>query len=368
MNRRCLHWSYLNYKEIPMDLYSYEDLEEVYLKENYIAAIPKWFLNLTNLKFIHLAGNNLTQLPEELYLLENLEFLDVSNNQLQHLPSSIGYMLNLLHLNVSSNELTDLPKTLTYMKRLESLNISKNKLKRIPQFICECSRLNELNLSENTEIWHIPERVANMPSLQMLSADKCSLIYLPVALAKFLDYLRIFNNSAITHIPIIYEKFYQNYFETPTKSPHIPVTHSDFFWVVEKETFKKLLLPIGTKEIFPVPSKENQVTLYDDCLKTLENLNRLMPFYENPALKYMLPEKCMVNHIRNGPTGRCTVFKCSNPLFTTYYFMVVKRRGSTSRQIFTCYFCTMYCANVWLNENNKKYYCIDWEIYEEPME
>lgn len=60
------------------------------------------------------------------------------------------------------------------MKRLESLNVSKNNLKRIPQYICECSRLNELNLTDNTEIWHIPERVSYMPSLQMLSVDRKS--------------------------------------------------------------------------------------------------------------------------------------------------------------------------------------------------
>lgn len=45
----------------------------------------------------------------------------------------------------------------------------------------------------------------------------CSLVYLPVALAKFVDCIRIFNNSAIKHIPMIYEKFYQTYYESPNK-------------------------------------------------------------------------------------------------------------------------------------------------------
>ncbi|KAI8122585.1 hypothetical protein FF38_03273 [Lucilia cuprina] len=368
MNRKCLHWSYLNFRDIPMDLYLYEDLEEVYLKENYICAIPKWFLNITTLKFIHLAGNNITALPDEMYLLENLEFLDVSNNQITELPESMGYMTKLLHLNCSSNDLTELPSTITYMKNLESLNVSKNRLKRLPLQLWECGRLNELNISDNIDIWHIPERISYMQSLQMLSADRCSLLYLPVALAKFIDYLRIFNNSAITHIPIIYEKFYQNYYETPTKMQTVPVSRDDFFWVIEKETFTKLLLPIGTKKVFRVPSKENQVTLYDDCLKALEYLNKLSPFYENPVLKYILPERYMVDHIRNGPIGRCTVFKCSNPLFTTYYFMVVKRRASRSKQLFTCYFCTQYCANLWLMDNHKKYYCVDWEVCDDYID
>lgn len=61
---------------------------------------------------------------------------------------------------------------LTYMKNLESLNVSKNRLKRLPLQLCECSRLNELNISDNIDIWHIPERISYMQSLQMLSADR----------------------------------------------------------------------------------------------------------------------------------------------------------------------------------------------------
>uniref|UniRef100_A0A1A9ZYI3 Leucine-rich repeat-containing protein 28 n=1 Tax=Glossina pallidipes TaxID=7398 RepID=A0A1A9ZYI3_GLOPL len=364
MNKRTLHWSYLNIKDIPMDLYLYEDLEELYLKENYIAAIPKWFLNLTTLKFIHLAGNNLTKLPEEIYLLENLEFLDLSQNQLTALPETLCLLTNLEHLNVSTNELEMLPNDINSLRRLETLNISQNHLKRLPLHLCELSRLSSLNVSDNVDIWHIPERIAYMPSLQMFSAERCSLIYLPVALAKFIGYLRIFNNGAVTHIPVIYEKFYQSFYERIAKVTNILMSHENLFWVLEKETNTKLLLPIGTRRVFRVPSKENQVSLYDDCLKSLEYLNRLTPIYNNPALNYILPEKFMVDHIRNGPIARCTFWKCSNPLFTSYYFMVVKRRGSTSRRLFTCYFCTQYCANEWLCDNHKKYYTVDWQLYD----
>lgn len=61
---------------------------------------------------------------------------------------------------------------ITYMKNLESLNVSKNHLKRLPLQLCECNRLNELNISDNIDIWHIPERISYMQSLQMLSADR----------------------------------------------------------------------------------------------------------------------------------------------------------------------------------------------------
>ena len=110
MNKTTLHWSYLNIKDVPMDLFLYEELQEIYLKQNFITSIPNWLLNLTNLRFIHLAGNNLISLPEELYLLENLDFLDVSNNKLTELPLSIGLVSSLQRFNVSDNQITEIPK------------------------------------------------------------------------------------------------------------------------------------------------------------------------------------------------------------------------------------------------------------------
>ena len=103
------------------------------------------------------------------------------------------------------------------------------------------------------------------------------------------------------------------------------VSSNDFFWVLEKETFTKLLLPIGTRTLFKVPSRENRVPLYDDCLHALQCYNRFNPLYENKELYKVLPYKAMGDYICNGPIARCTVFTCAKPLYTSYYFMVVKR-------------------------------------------
>lgn len=100
------------------------------------------------------------------------------------------------------------------------------------------------------------------------------------------------------------------------------------FCVEELETFQRLLLPIGTQKIYRVEmsgSAGNQVSLYDNCLKALDYINRLMPFYRNSALGTFLPETYMQEHIRNGPIARCTRLMCSSPLYTSYYFMVVKK-------------------------------------------
>ncbi|XP_037952569.1 leucine-rich repeat protein soc-2 homolog [Teleopsis dalmanni] len=365
MNRTTLHWSYLNFKDVPMDLFLYEDLEEIYLKENFITTIPKWLLNLTTLKFMHFAGNNIGSLPDEMYLLENLEFFDVSHNKLTKLPETIGLLMRLRCFNVSGNQLTELPIEIGDLKSLEELNIANNQLQRLPLQISECVRLNVLDLSDNKEIWQIPERISNMQSLQTLMADRCSLIYLPVALSKFVSFVRIFHNTPITHIPICYERFYQNFFDNRQKPTPMTKRSDGFFWVLEKETYTKLLLPIGTRRIFSIPSCENQTTLYDDCLHALQYFNRFVPLYSNKALRSLLPEKYMADHIKNGPIARCSLTTCANPLYTTYYFMVVKRSGSSSKQLFTCNFCSQFCGLTWLGENGKKYYQIAWEVFED---
>lgn len=97
------------------------------------------------------------------------------------------------------------------------------------------------------------------------------------------------------------------------------------FWVRELETSTRLLLPVGTRTVFPVPSVENRVSLYDDCLHALQTLNRFTPVYENVAMHRLLPEPYISSHINNGPIARCTNSTCSRCLYTSYYFMVVKR-------------------------------------------
>ncbi|XP_002025875.2 leucine-rich repeat and death domain-containing protein 1 [Drosophila persimilis] len=368
MNRTILHWSYLNFRDVPMDLFLYEDLEEVYLKENFISAIPQWLLSITTLKFIHLAGNNLTELPNDIYMLENLEFLDVSNNELKELPPTLGLLLRLQQLNVSGNRLTQLPKEMSNLRNLEQLNISKNRFRRLPIQLCECVRLNELNLSDNENLLHIPERIANLPMLQSLAADRCALIYLPAALSKFMNHVRIFHNTSINYLPMIYEKFYQNFYDNRQKFTPITISHKGLFWVRELATYKRLLLPVGTRRVFEVPSKENRITLYDDCLHAIQTLNRQVPVYENSALHRLLPEPYMSSQINNGAIARCTTTQCSRCLYTTYYFMVVKRFGSSSKQLFTCNFCSQSCANFWLAANSRRYFQLPWRVSDDDDE
>lgn len=362
MKKTVLHWSYRDFRNVPIDLFLYEDLEEVYLKENFIVQIPNWLLNLTNLKFINLSGNALEQLPENIHYLENLEFFDVSNNKIKKFPNTIGEMHAIQRLNVSGNRIAEIPKAIGQLKKLEVLDLCANQLTSLPLELSECTHLNQLMVSDNIQLTYIPERVANMKSLQFLAAERCGLLYLPAVLPKFINGVNIFQNPFITHIPVIYEPFLASFYDAIQNGVKRNIEHPHFFLVREKATNTKLLLPFGTIEVFSVPSAENQVRLYDECLHSLNYLNYFNPIYKNDKLLSSLPTKYMADHIRNGPTARCTYRNCFNPLYTSYYFMPVKRRNSTSKIIFTCSFCSMHCANLWSKENAKKYYSIEWEL------
>lgn len=111
MNNNILHWSYRDFREFPEDLLEHsENVEEVYLKENFIPSIPEWLFEFTNLRFIHLGGNLLESIPDGICLLANLEFLDVSKNQIKELPSTFTLMTKLSRFNCSDNKIQEITK------------------------------------------------------------------------------------------------------------------------------------------------------------------------------------------------------------------------------------------------------------------
>lgn len=111
MERKVLHWSYHNLRELPQELS--EDLKEVedlYLKENFIPSLPKWFFAVQSIRFLQLSGNLLEEIPPEIGKLTQLDFLDVSKNSLTSLPESIGLLTRLERLYLSENPMRRLPR------------------------------------------------------------------------------------------------------------------------------------------------------------------------------------------------------------------------------------------------------------------
>lgn len=111
MDPKILHWSYRDFHEFPQQMLDEaEQLEEIYLKENFIPSLPIWLFEFTYLKFIQLSGNLLSVLPAEINQLKHLEHLDVSKNTLTELPITLTHLNKLQHLNVSENEIDTVHK------------------------------------------------------------------------------------------------------------------------------------------------------------------------------------------------------------------------------------------------------------------
>lgn len=237
MNKNILHWSYRDFRNFPEDLLEHrENVEEIYLKENFIPSIPPWLFEFSNLRFIHLGGNMLSSIPDEVCLLANLEFLDVSKNRITSLPKTFKFMAKLKRFNICDNRIAEISKgiyaffrkviyfdvflnclcfTCTEigdMTNLETLDFSKNAVSVIPSELARCQLLNELLFNDNY-INHIPTKVITLPRLEVFEADRCCLQYLPANIGKMLSHVRVFNNTRLTHYPVIYEKFLRLHYD-----------------------------------------------------------------------------------------------------------------------------------------------------------
>lgn len=221
MNPNILHWSYRDFRELPIELIEHSDtLEEIYLKENFIPTLPPWLFQFEHLKFIQLSGNLLQKIPAEIGALINLEHLDVSKNQLNELPHQITRLNKLQFLNASDNKITSLNKgnnfgivslfvqqfrflarnstqenrlpsvfksfsIITFtcytfyifnaeigtMKSLETLNLCKNRLTKIPLELAASTSITELLLNDN-DLIEVPTKIMAMQSLRVFEAER----------------------------------------------------------------------------------------------------------------------------------------------------------------------------------------------------
>lgn len=62
-----------------------------------------------------------------------------------------------------------------------------------------------------------PSECGNKERILVFFSAGCALIYLPAALSKFVNHVRIFHNTSVNYIPLIYERFYQNFYDNRQK-------------------------------------------------------------------------------------------------------------------------------------------------------
>ena len=105
-------------KKLPMALGNLQNLQELYLSENQISAIPPQIASLRNLKVLALDNNNLRVIPLFVGGMQSLQRLSLSFNHLHSLPENLGDLQNLKELNLSFNRLFTLPQGLSTIKGL----------------------------------------------------------------------------------------------------------------------------------------------------------------------------------------------------------------------------------------------------------
>lgn len=144
---------------------------ELDLSELGLTDLPPQVWSLTNLENLNLFGNELETLSSEIGNLINLERLTLSGNELSSLPSEIGTLNSLIELSLSNNELNNLPTEIGTLNNLIWLSLNGNKLERLPSEISNLSNLCYLSLGVNP-IQHLP---TFLTQLERLEEDGCIL-------------------------------------------------------------------------------------------------------------------------------------------------------------------------------------------------
>ena len=156
---------------VPMELYKFKDMKELYLDNNQLTSIPPEIGQLINLQKLLLLNNKLTSIPPEIGQLKNLQKLSLSYNQLTSIPSELGQLTNLQELWLHYNQLTSIPSELGQLVNLQLLYLSANQLTSIPSEIGQLVNLEQLGLTNN-QLTSLPFELGKLINLTIYGYDK----------------------------------------------------------------------------------------------------------------------------------------------------------------------------------------------------
>lgn len=110
---------------------------------------------------LYLVGNLMSVVPDSIKLFQNLIELDLSSNGIAAISSHITELSKLKSFMAKNNNMDDLPKDFGQLVQLESLNFSGNRLTTFPPQIVELTNLKNLHLGGNS-IRRIPPQIYNL--------------------------------------------------------------------------------------------------------------------------------------------------------------------------------------------------------------
>jgi hypothetical protein len=121
------YWGHKQMTSFPEEIFSFSQLESLYLDGYAIEEIPELIGTLTSLKYLGLALNKIWEIPKDFgFILPALEDLSLSGNRLRYLPDSMRNLKRLRRLYLSRNKLTDLPDWMDELPNLELVAVDRN--------------------------------------------------------------------------------------------------------------------------------------------------------------------------------------------------------------------------------------------------
>ncbi len=103
-------------KEIPKEIFTLTNLQDLNLSKNKLTSIPKEIGKLKNLQVLNVSANDIDTVPPELGQLVNIRRLILNQNEIAHLPNTIGNLTNMYFLDIWGNEIQELPKEISKLK------------------------------------------------------------------------------------------------------------------------------------------------------------------------------------------------------------------------------------------------------------
>ncbi len=119
----ALRLSKLKLKEIPAEIYQFQNLRALDLSKNRLTEISSGSLNrFSKLEILNLGKNRLSLFPIDVCSMPNLTHLSLNDNIIEKIPTCIQYSVKMEHLDIFNTRISGFPEELFLLKDLKTLD------------------------------------------------------------------------------------------------------------------------------------------------------------------------------------------------------------------------------------------------------